>query len=98
MSFNLREHVVDNVVLNDTVEDVASNEAKFTVNSRKRALDKRPVVGIVVSGLLMGVVQVGNSNYSRISKWISGAPRLAKTYQSSGSSKGKEVHTARMCS
>jgi hypothetical protein len=30
---DLREDVVDNVVLNDAVEDVAADEAEFTVNS-----------------------------------------------------------------
>lgn len=30
---DLREHVVNNVVLDDAVEDMAANEAEFTVNS-----------------------------------------------------------------
>jgi hypothetical protein len=30
---DLRENVVHDVVLNDTVEDVAANETKFAINS-----------------------------------------------------------------
>jgi histidinol phosphatase-like PHP family hydrolase len=52
------------MVLNDAVEDVAANEAKFTVNSRKGTLDESPLVCLVVRRLGMSVVQVGNGNCS----------------------------------
>lgn len=59
---SLREHVVNNVVLNNAVEDVAADPAKLTIDSRHSALDERPVLGLVVSGILMRVVQVGDSD------------------------------------
>jgi hypothetical protein len=61
---HLREDVMHDMVLNDAVEDVAANEAKFTVNSRKGTLDESPLVCLVVRRLGMSVVQVGNGNYS----------------------------------
>lgn len=52
--------MVNDVVLDDAVEDVAADEAEFTINGRKRALDKGPLVGLVVGRILVGVVQVRN--------------------------------------
>lgn len=63
---NLREHVVNNVVLDDAVEDVATNEAKLAINSGKSTLDKRPGVRIVVRSLWVGVVQVGDGNCGEV--------------------------------
>lgn len=56
------EHVVDDVVLNDTVEDVATNEAKVAVDCGSSALDESPVVGLVVRRLLVCVVKVGDGD------------------------------------
>jgi hypothetical protein len=58
---------VDNVVLDDAVENVASDEAKFTVNGRQRALCVRPLIGLVVSGVGVGVVEIRNRDLSKIS-------------------------------
>jgi hypothetical protein len=55
---------VNNVVLNDAVEDVAANEAEFTVNGRKGTLDESPLVCLVVRRLGMSVMQVGDGNCS----------------------------------
>jgi hypothetical protein len=68
---DLRKHVVDNVILNNAVEDVASNEAKFTVDGRQSALDESPVISVVMSSILVCVVQVCNSNCGIISIYIS---------------------------
>lgn len=59
---DLREHVVNNVVLDNTVEDVTADEAELTIDGRSSALDKSPVLGFVVGRILMGVVKVCNSN------------------------------------
>ena len=67
MSFDLRKHVVNDVVLNNTMENMASNETEFTINSRKRTLDKSQVVGIVVSSILVSVVQISDGDYPKIS-------------------------------
>lgn len=53
---NIREKMVNNVVLNDAVEQVAADEAKFSVHSCEGALDKGPVVGLVVRHLHVSVV------------------------------------------
>lgn len=62
MRLDLREHVVDNVVLNDAVENVTADEAKVTVHGGGSTLDKSPLVGLVVRGLWVGVVKVGDGN------------------------------------
>lgn len=59
---NAWEHVVDDVVLNDTVEDVATDEAKVAVNSGSSALDEGPVLSLVVRCVLVCVVKVGDSD------------------------------------
>lgn len=53
---------MNNVVLNDAVEEVAADEAKLAVNSRQSALDKGPVLGIIVRHLQVSVVQVSDGN------------------------------------
>ncbi len=54
--------MVNDVVLNDAVEEMASNEAKVAIDSGQRALDKGPVLSLKVRNIYMGVVQVGNGN------------------------------------
>lgn len=54
--------MVDDVVLNDAVEEVAANKAKLSVHSRKSALDKCPVLCLIVRHLHVGVVQVSDGN------------------------------------
>jgi hypothetical protein len=61
---NLREHVVHNVVLDDAMEHVAADEAKVTVDGGGSALDESPILGLVMRGLLVGVVKIGDSNYN----------------------------------
>lgn len=63
---NLREHVVDDVVLNDAVKDVAADEAEFTVDGRGSALDESPVLGLVVRRLRVGVMEVCDGDYSKL--------------------------------
>jgi hypothetical protein len=53
---------VNNVVLNDTVEDVAADKAKVTVNGGGSALDEGPLISLVVLGLGVSVVEVGDGN------------------------------------
>lgn len=60
---DLREHVVDNVVLNDAVEDVAADETKVTVDGGHGALDEGPLVCLVVLGIFMRVVKVRDGNW-----------------------------------
>lgn len=60
------------MVLDDTVEDMASNEAKITVNSGSGALDESPVVSLVVGGLGVGVVKVSDCDYERLASWFRG--------------------------
>jgi hypothetical protein len=82
---------VNHVVLDDAVEDVAANEAKLTINGRSGTLDKRPVFGFVVRGILMGVVKVSDGNYNWLADMICEV-QVLKSYQSSGSSTGKAGH------
>lgn len=52
--------MVYNVVFDDTMEDVTSDEAKLTVNSRQRALHICPIICLVVRCFWMCVVEVGD--------------------------------------
>lgn len=54
---NAWEHVVNNVVLNNAVEDVTANEAKIAVHSGGCTLDESPVVSLVVRSLGVSVVK-----------------------------------------
>jgi hypothetical protein len=59
---DLREKVVNNVVLNNAVEEVAADKAKLAVNSGQSTLDKGPVLGIIVRHLHVSVVKVSDGN------------------------------------
>jgi hypothetical protein len=50
--------VVHDVVLDDSVEDVASDEAELAVNGGERALGVGPFLGFVVRSVGVGVVEV----------------------------------------
>lgn len=54
--------MVNDVGLNDAVEHMAANEAEIAVNCSKGTLDEGPGVGLVVRQILVGVMQVGDSN------------------------------------
>lgn len=58
--------MVDNVVLNDAVEDVAADETEFPVHGRGSALDESPVLGLVVGRLRVSVVEVCDSDYNKL--------------------------------
>ena len=53
---------MNHVILNDTVEDVATDEAEVTINGGSCALDESPVLGFVVRGLGVSVVKVSDGN------------------------------------
>lgn len=59
---NLREQMVDNVELNNAVEKVLADKAKLPVNSGESALNIGPVFSLIMRDLLVGVVEVGDSN------------------------------------
>lgn len=50
------------MVLNDAVEQVASNKAKLSVDSGQGALDKGPVLGRIVRHLHVSVVEIGDGD------------------------------------
>lgn len=57
--------MVDDVVLDDVVEEVAADEAKVTVDGGQGALDKGPALGVKVGDVGVGVVQVGDGDCQR---------------------------------
>lgn len=60
--FNLREQVVDDVVVDNVVEEVLANEAEVAVDGGESTLDESPRVGVEVVDLLVGVVEVGDGD------------------------------------
>lgn len=63
---NLGEKVVDDMVVNDLVEQVASNPAEAAVDSAKSTLDESPCVLIIVRHIGVGVVQVSDGHYFNV--------------------------------
>lgn len=57
--------VVQNVGLDDTVQQVAADEAKLTVNGCSGALDKGPLFAGVVGQGRVGVLEEGDSDCER---------------------------------
>lgn len=58
----LREEVVNDVLLDDTVEEVLANESEVAVNGGQGTLDESPTVLVVVVDVRVVVVEVGDSN------------------------------------
>lgn len=59
---NLGEQVVNNVVVDDLVEEVTTDEAEAAVNGGEGTLNEGPCIRIVVGHRRVSVVQVGNGN------------------------------------
>lgn len=59
---DLGEQVVNNVVVDNLVEEVTTDETEATVNGGEGTLDKGPRIRIVVGHLGVSVVQVGDGN------------------------------------
>ena len=76
---DLREHVVDHVIFNDTVKDVATDEAKVAIDSASSTLDESPFFGLVMRSLWVGVVKVCDSNCSRLDSSSDNRERLKLT-------------------
>lgn len=53
---------MNDVLLNDTVENVLANETKLAVNSGESTLDVGPAFGGVVRKIGVVVVEVGDGN------------------------------------
>lgn len=58
-----RDEVVQHVGLDDTVHEIAADEAEFAVNGGSRATAEVPSVRLVVGKGGIGVLQVGDPNY-----------------------------------
>jgi hypothetical protein len=54
--------VVNDVVLDDAVENVAADETEVTVDSGCCALEEGPFVGFVVGSLRVSVMKIRNSD------------------------------------
>lgn len=52
------------VVFDDAVEDVAADEAEVAVDGRGGALEEGPLVGFVVGGFGVRVVEVGDCDWA----------------------------------
>lgn len=64
MILNLREEVVDNVELNDTVEQFTTNEAEVSVDSGQSTLLEGPSALLKVLSITVVVVKVSDGNCS----------------------------------
>ena len=57
---NIREQVVDDVLVNDAVEEVLANKAKVTVDGGESTLDEGPALGVKVVDVGVVVMEVGD--------------------------------------
>lgn len=55
--------MVDDVLVNDAVEEVAADKAKVAVDGGEGALDVGPALGIKVGDVGVVVVEVGDSDW-----------------------------------
>ena len=60
---HVREQVVDDVLVNDAVEEVAADEAKVAVDGGEGALDVGPALGVKVGDVGVVVVEVGDGDW-----------------------------------
>ena len=61
--------MVNHMVLDDTVEDVAADEAKIAVNGRKRALFIRPYILFVARSLGMSMMQECYGDWNKLANF-----------------------------
>ncbi len=61
-SGSIREQMVHNVVLDDTMEEVATNKTKFSVDCGQGTLDEGPTVSLEVRHLHVSVVKIRDGN------------------------------------
>lgn len=59
---NAAEQVVDDMVIDDFVEEVAANEASCAIDSSQCALSVGPGLGSIVGNSGVGVLKIGDSN------------------------------------
>lgn len=59
--------MVEDVGFNDTVEELPSDEAEFTVDSSGGTTSEVPGPGVVVRESGVSVLEVGDGNWKRIS-------------------------------
>ena len=59
--------MVEDVSLNDTVEELPSYEAEFTVDGSGGTTSKIPSLAVVMGESRISVLEEGNSNW----KWVS---------------------------
>ena len=64
---------MDDVVLDDAVEDVASDEAKFAINGGKCTLGIRPIALFVVRRFGVGVMEICDCNCAVVSSHFFGS-------------------------
>lgn len=62
MHDNLREDVVNHVEINDTVEDLATDEAEWPINGGQSSVQESPSISLVVVAVWVSVVKVSDSH------------------------------------
>lgn len=55
--------MVNNVVFNDAMEEMASNETEVSIHCCKGALDEGPMLCVKVRHIGMGMMQIGDGDW-----------------------------------
>lgn len=82
--------VVKDVSFDDSMEDVAADEAKFAINGGSSSASEGPDFRSVVGERWIGVLEVGDRNYSSQQCLLEYCELQGCTYRASGSPIGKE--------
>lgn len=75
--------MVNNVGIDDTVEDVATNETEIAIDSCESSRDEGPPLTIVMRKILVGMVKVRNGNCCSVNQQNHPTPK-SSTYPTSG--------------
>lgn len=66
VEWDLGEEMVDNVVIDDFVEEVAADEAQAAVDGADGAIGEVPALVGVVDDVGVGMVEVGNGDWGQL--------------------------------
>lgn len=63
----LREEVMNDVIIDDVVEQMAADKTKVAVDRGQGALNEGPALGLKVRDIRVGVVEIGDGNCRAVS-------------------------------
>lgn len=97
IEWDATEKVVDDVVIDNFMEKVTTNEAGCAVNGSQCALGVGPCLRSVVGNSGVGVLEVGDGDCESSLLAFNKSKKKEVTYSTSGEPRGTGSHKARRC-